>query len=154
MSKHRVVGMKRSELTIVFWIIVFCTFFQFAIALFFQDVSSPCDPRVLRRPFEHLWPGNAYVVYLNIPRAKADTAENPTRSTLNLYEDGRPLGPAHSNLPDVAGKGHGLYFFGWEEPSPGLRFSTSDNSDPNTNGRTYRVFDPQACDPYEGNLRR
>jgi hypothetical protein len=48
--------------------------------------------------------------------------------------------------------GGGRYLF-WRSGSNMLIFSTSDNSDPNTNGRTYRVSDPGARDPYQAQRR-
>ena len=57
-------------------------------------------------------------------------------STLRLFENGKELGPAHSAPGDIREKGAGR----WSHPSPRIiLFSTSDNSDPRTNGRTYTV---------------
>jgi len=50
-----------------------------------------------------------------------------------MYEDGDLLGPAESSLSVVASLGRGHY--GWHDEQ--LTFSTSDNSDPNSNGRQY-----------------
>jgi hypothetical protein len=61
-------------------------------------------------------------------------------SRLELHEDGRALGPAHSPHASIAQIGRGLYSH-W---SGELLFSTSDNSDPNTNGRRYLVVVPGA----------
>jgi hypothetical protein len=60
-------------------------------------------------------------------------------STLILLEDGKPLGPAHSAHADVRKLGNGRWSH-W-----GARvvwFSTSDNTDPRTNGRQYKVIYP------------
>ncbi len=57
------------------------------------------------------------------------------RSPLRLFEDGRPLGPGHALHRLIRGTGSGAYSH-WQTR---LIFSTSDNSDPNTNGRTYVV---------------
>ncbi len=49
-----------------------------------------------------------------------------------------------------------MYLFWGEKDETALVFSTSDNSDPNANGRAYRVCDPLAKepkDPYEKALR-
>lgn len=54
-------------------------------------------------------------------------------SSLRLYEDGTELGPPHSIHDDIRQKGGGRYSH-WNEY---IYFSTSDNSDPRTNGRTY-----------------
>jgi hypothetical protein len=65
-----------------------------------------------------------------------DTNDDPgLPSQLGVRENGRPLGPAHSMHQDIADQGNGL-FSDWTN---GLRFSTSDNSDPRTNDRTYSI---------------
>lgn len=56
-------------------------------------------------------------------------------SRLVLLEDGVPLGPAHAVHDAVRGTGRGAYSH-W---LGGLVFSSSDNSDPNRNGRRYSV---------------
>ncbi len=59
------------------------------------------------------------------------------RSNARLYEDGRPLGPSHSLHSMVRDVGRGMHSF-WSNM---LVFSTSDNSDPRTNGRRYTVIE-------------
>ena len=58
---------------------------------------------------------------------------NPTRSSLQLLENGIAIGPAHSVHEDIRRIGGGRYSH-WRG---GLLFSTSDNTDPRVNGRTY-----------------
>ena len=70
----------------------------------------------------------------------ADSADNNERSPVVLYEDGRQLGPAHSSHADIARLGGGR-FSHWL--GQGFVFSTSDNSDPNTNRRRYWAVVPQ-----------
>jgi predicted O-methyltransferase YrrM len=71
--------------------------------------------------------------------------EEPTRSRLRLFEDGKPLGPPHSLSADVRERGRGCYAH-WERGTAvdkdgmhitDLYFSASDNSDPTKNGRCY-----------------
>lgn len=70
-------------------------------------------------------------------------ADDPTvergRSPVIVYEDGRPLGPAHSNFADISKLGQGRFAY-WV--GHGLIFSTSDGSDPNDNGRRYFAVVP------------
>lgn len=76
-----------------------------------------------------------------------DTMECPVQSALQLFEDGAPLGPAHSPHVDIRRVGRGRYSH-WgctSECSNGLwrgalYFSTSDCTDPRTNGRTYSLL--------------
>jgi len=56
-------------------------------------------------------------------------------SPIQVYEGDKPLGPPmHAELRSIAELGAGRYSQ-WN--GEGLLFSTSDNSDPRTNGRTY-----------------
>jgi hypothetical protein len=69
----------------------------------------------------------------------ADTRNAPSRSTLRLFENDVPLGPAHSSHDDIRNIGQGR-FSHWASTSSSnekLRFSSSDNSDPRSNGRRY-----------------
>jgi len=66
----------------------------------------------------------------------ADDLQNPTRSTLLVFENEKPLGPAHAEHVQICTLGSGR-FSHW---SDSLYFSTSDNSDPNTNGKKYTVL--------------
>lgn len=62
-----------------------------------------------------------------------DSNTSPSVSKLRLFENGVELGPAHSNHHDIRTFGLGQ-FSHWGNT---LYFSTSDNSDPLTNGRKY-----------------
>jgi|RhiMethySRZTD1v2_1073278.scaffolds.fasta_scaffold12159_4 hypothetical protein len=62
-------------------------------------------------------------------------SDSESASSLKLYEDGKALGPAHSPHSDIRRQGRGS-FSHWGAT---LYFSTSDNSDPRTNGRRYSV---------------
>jgi len=72
-------------------------------------------------------------------RNLGDSPEDPTKSPALLFENGRPLGPAHATDTDIATRGLGGYS---HRKSHGMVFSTSDNSDPRTNGRRYYVVFP------------
>ncbi|MBY0276534.1 hypothetical protein K2Z84_14425 [Candidatus Binatia bacterium] len=65
----------------------------------------------------------------------ASSLDDPQRSTVILQEDGRPLGPANAPVTTVqtTGRGSFVHWGGW------LYFSTSDNTDPRSNGREYRL---------------
>jgi hypothetical protein len=65
----------------------------------------------------------------------SDDVSDPSRSCLALREDGVDLGPPHSAHQMIEQQGRGQ-FAHWAGE---FRFATSDNSDPNTNGRTYEV---------------
>jgi len=63
----------------------------------------------------------------------SDSGNQPTASTLKVYENGVEIGPAHSIHDDIrnVGKGRFSHWAGF------LYFSASDNSNPQTNGRKY-----------------
>lgn len=63
----------------------------------------------------------------------SDSEGNNEVSTLRVFEDLIELGPAHSVHRDIRSDGGGR-FSHWRE---NLYLSTSDNTDPRTNGRTY-----------------
>jgi hypothetical protein len=67
----------------------------------------------------------------------ASTAE--TASKLVLCEGNAQLGPAHTPHTEIAKDGKGRYSH-WGTT---LVFSTSDNSDPNTNARIYTLVQPR-----------
>ncbi|CAN5248936.1 hypothetical protein BH09PSE2_BH09PSE2_02130 [soil metagenome] len=90
---------------------------------------------LLAPPFE---PVGGKTWWRGLPRELeplGDDGANPQRSPLMLFEDGEPLGPAHSGHADIEAHGGGRISH-WGE---GLYFSTSDGSDPNTNGRSYGI---------------
>lgn len=81
-----------------------------------------------------------------------DDQAGDQRSPVMLYEDDKPLGPAHSDDADIERNGNGRYSY---RKVVGLVFSSSDNSDPATNGRHYwmtcanktPLTNAQRCDP-------
>lgn len=88
----------------------------------------------LRGPFRHL-EGRAWLATLQEYRNLADWNDNNYRSPLFLYEDGVGLGPGHWRHREIIQEGNGRYCH-WGD---GIIFSTSDGSDPNTNGRSYAI---------------
>jgi hypothetical protein len=80
--------------------------------------------------------GFAFIIRAPTLDGLADSYEIPARSSVILLEDGHPLGPAHSLHTDIRDVGHGR-FSHWR--GIGIVFSTSDNSNPNKNGRAYAV---------------
>lgn len=62
-----------------------------------------------------------------------DGNEEPSRSRLQLFEGEAALGPAHGVHETIRNVGGGRYSFWYGA----VYFATSDNSDPNSNGRTY-----------------
>jgi SAM-dependent methyltransferase len=86
----------------------------------------------LRAPF---LPNEGYCWTVHLPGLGhvADSPETPQRSPLMLYENGVPFVEPHVPHQYIRTEGGGL-FSHWQDA---LFFSTSDNSDPNTNGRRY-----------------
>jgi hypothetical protein len=66
----------------------------------------------------------------------ADSNRLPTISSLQVRDDRHALSPAHALYADLAAIGAGRYSH-WNGY---LIFSTSDNSDPRSNGRVFSIF--------------
>lgn len=84
----------------------------------------------LKKPFHSLG-GHAWITH-GAP-ADGDHDDTRFRSTLCLYEDDLRLTAAHQHFDAIAIGGGGRYSH-W---GSAILFSTSDGSDPNTNGRVY-----------------
>ncbi len=88
--------------------------------------------RCLHGPFLHEG-GDCWSAELPRLAHFADDEQHPRRSTLAVYEDDVPLHPAHTPCPIIRRYGRGQYAH-WQGR---VLFAATDNTDPNTNGRTY-----------------
>lgn len=88
----------------------------------------------LRRPYADDVGFSVMVPYPSL-RQFADTRSEPTKSPIAVCENGKRLGPGHVDHVDIFNIGMGRYshYGDW------VRFSASDNTDPNTNGREYDI---------------
>ncbi len=79
--------------------------------------------------------GDGWLWTVSLPRSfpVGDDSATPSRSRLELFEDGMPLGPGHAPHEEVGRLGEGRYSH-WHQS---LHFSTSDGSDPRNSGRRY-----------------
>lgn len=100
-------------------------------AFLFMLPAQPVD-HSLRGVFRR-WQGDAWIIVVKYPLRQLREAK--------LYEDDMLIGPANSDPQEISAKGRGLYrlYKEVDETAPILMFSTSDNTDPNTNGRKYRL---------------
>lgn len=106
-----------------------------------KRITSPGLRRILkarfRRPYartlETFWRQDGHCWVAPMPAFLLSDLESA--SCLVILEDGRPLGPGHCVHSEIRELGGGRYSH-WGE---WLCFSTSDNSDPSTNGRAYTV---------------
>jgi hypothetical protein len=73
----------------------------------------------------------------------ADSDVDDNRSPVELYENGKRLGPAHSKFRDIEELGEGRFAHYRIRSSTFVFWSSSDNSDPTTNGRAYWVVNPR-----------
>jgi hypothetical protein len=93
----------------------------------------------LRGPFPKIWPdGNAYRADLASERT-GDSPDFLTKSRLAFCEDETRLLTPHSSHSEIRTAGSGRFSHWGKE----LYFSASDNSDPNTNGKSYYVVQPR-----------
>jgi hypothetical protein len=90
----------------------------------------------LKRPDHEA--GHCYISELPQELPLGDSMHEPFASRVELFEDGRPLGPAHSQHDEIRQFGLGR-FSHWHRS---IYFSTSDNSDARKNRRDYDLYVP------------
>lgn len=104
-------------------------------------VTIPEDQFVsveLQPPFHPIPDEGAFCWHVVLPselHASGDDNDHSTQSQWRLWEDGSAIGQPHAAHKRIGNVGQGLYSH-WLS---GLYFSTSDNSDPNVNGRKYEL---------------
>jgi len=108
---------------------VFCNLAQNA---HWNAVEKARVRKPLGGPFVHQG-GAGYAVVREDLQSWSNANEAPRRSGMMIYEDGKMLGLAHSLVDHMVRFGHGR-FNHW---GPNVYLSAIDNSDPNTNGRSY-----------------
>jgi hypothetical protein len=115
---------------------------------------SSIEPRVsgqrilLRRPFVRFLNSDfAVIASDHLFVALADSVDNNDRSRIEIYENETRVGPAHSTHADVARIGRGR-FSHWRNNGAIFVFSSSDNSDPQTNHRAYWAVKPDSSDSF------
>ncbi len=117
------------------------------------DIYFEIGPRVAGEKFLLFRPFSKYLdsdfavgtERYNLFDGLADSDDNNHRSTIELYENNKRIGPAHSNPLDIAEVGRGR-FSHWRKNGTTVFFSSSDNSNPQTNGRAYWVVKPDIAD--------
>ena len=92
----------------------------------------PVNEILLRAPFRYRH-GHCFCKDVRQFFGPGDILDKPTDSQLFLFEDGKRIGISHTGIGLIERDGGGN-FSHWDGV---LYFSTSDNSDPNTNGRSY-----------------
>ena len=97
------------------------------------------EPRRYPLPADAMHAENGFCYIAGMDFGEEGDKFTSNGSQLLVFEDGRPLGPAHSVHADIRDQGEGRYSHWTRE---GLYFSASDNTDPRTNGREYRVVYP------------
>lgn len=105
--------------------------------IYFSNPPITTDMATLMRldgPFQHEI-GQAWLFKLPQFVDQADTATKQSFSKLMLFEDGVMLQHNHTLHSVIRDSGKGTYSH-WNEH---LLFSSTDNTDPNTNGRKYEI---------------
>ena len=131
----RVPGRKRPFLVIGLGLLSIAVFLA-AFAMYHKRFSST-TPSWQRDTLIGIRPeiGFAYIAPTNHPELSHHQRPSPAI----VLEDGFPLpGPPNSIHEDIRKIGKGRFSF-WHDY---VYFSTSDNSDPNANGRTYQIYYP------------
>jgi hypothetical protein len=104
--------------------------------------SMPGRPEseIIPRPYGQLLDSKFAVVGIDLHFGNDAAIIGETRSNILLYEDGNLLGPPHMTHYEVAVLGMGRYAHSKSNNNDRnslFVFSSSDNTDPNTNGRVY-----------------
>ncbi|MCC8937619.1 hypothetical protein H8A99_14345 [Bradyrhizobium sp. Arg68] len=127
----------------------------FAAALYLDQSFVDPTPKGevvvrLTRPFERY--GLASVAFPVNLNAEADNPaiDGDRTSRLVIYEDDRPLGPAHVGFGEIDKLGGGRF----SHLPNGILFSSSDGTDPNTNRRNYWAVVPIELKPKGDNVVR
>jgi len=107
----------------------------------FRTYAIPAESLVVPAPFDN---DDRACFTIMVPEEWTSDANGT--STVQLLEDGQHLGPAGANHDDIRTLGRGR-FSHWNNK---VWFSTSDSSDPNTNGRTYSIVPPEGWAPKDG----
>jgi hypothetical protein len=111
------------------------------LLIFTKQIPSPGFVRIvrarLRRPYAGelgaVAPESGHCFIASLPPGLL--SDRDSASALRLYEDEREIGPGRASHADIRAQGGGR-FSHWGEQ---LYFSSSDNSDPRSNGRRYTV---------------
>jgi predicted lipoprotein with Yx(FWY)xxD motif len=101
------------------------------------DASCPSGERIrMPMPFLHNEGPSWYTNLPELERLADNVAEPPNTSPIVICENHKALGPGHALHHDIVQRGQGR-FSHWGSD---VIFSTSDSSDPNTNGRSYLLI--------------
>lgn len=127
-------------------VVAIAAYFSVALWLNYSYVESPKPAGTairLSRPFFEMR-GSDLAVAVNVPSLDylSDTPFR-ARSPFILYENALPLGPAHSAHAEILKYGHGR-FSHWN--GSGFIFSSSDGTNPKSNGRTYWAVIPSSAE--------
>lgn len=124
-------------------IVAIAAYFSAALWLKSSYVEPPKPAGVafrLNRPFFELQ-GSDIAFSVKMPSLEhlSDTMDLPQRSPFVLFENMTRLGPAHTEHAEIVKYGHGR-FSHWNDS--GFIFSSSDGTNPRSNGRTYWAVIP------------
>jgi hypothetical protein len=126
--------------------LIYAAYLPFALRLqhaYVPPTHETTPPRLAARawPLGPITPyghgGIAFHAHVNEFGPLEENNDAEQHSPVVLYEDGKPLGPAHSALVDVIREGNGRYT---HLKGVGMVFSSSDNTDPSKNGRHYTAM--------------
>jgi hypothetical protein len=133
----------RKSTWVVSAVVAIAVYFSAALWLKYSYAEPPKPAGVLfrlNRPFFELQ-GSDIAFAVKVPSLDklSDSLDAPKRSPFLLFENDRPLGPAHSEHAEIREHGHGR-FSHWNDS--GFIFSSSDGTNPKSNGRTYWAVIP------------
>jgi hypothetical protein len=127
----------------------FCIYFvaaHWSVATYAPDPNSPPPSAGIR---VRLHPVIAYGEFsvttgetAGLFQQLADHSEADFSSSTELWENNKRLGPAHSTLNEIVSLGKGRFYHHTGRADSVVVFSSSDNTNPMTNGLTYWIINP------------
>ncbi|HVY35731.1 MAG TPA: Ig-like domain-containing protein, partial [Candidatus Paceibacterota bacterium] len=117
-----------------------------AVTVTVSNQAAPVTGPLINVSQASLDSGDAYIVNQNFG-VPADSISNLTASPLRIFENGKELSPAHAAHADIRTYGAGRFSHWTDGTNTALYFSSSDNTDPRTNGRTYTYLTSTGTTP-------
>lgn len=111
-----------------------------------RDESHPCGH--IHANLASSVGGYAYILPMPAGTPMGDSNPENIPSTLELYENGVRLQGAHSSHSDIINFGQGRFSHWYNGSGNYIYFSSSDGTDPRTNGRIYSFGGPSCSRPH------
>jgi len=128
--------MKHPSVSVVVLLAFYFPLSYWARVAYVPDSNSPPPSAGIRvrivQPYEHVTP-------ISVAIQRAGVFETLDVTRVELWEDNHKVGPANSTVSEIGLLGSGRFLL---EKTGRITWSSSDNTDPTTNRRTYWIVNP------------